>query len=151
MEKILVGKKDFGKTIDVTDPGFDKDAQNRVNNIPFVEGKYKCYAIFSDDKEKVASICIEPDYMAEPVDFSYIQIGTILVGSGMAGFFSDKPDYTEDQWADLLLRMEEHIGSTYIMENGFFSESGNGSGIFPVYVAKNKHGVAVSSKIDFIS
>lgn len=150
MEKILVGKKDFGKMIDVTDPGFDKEARDRVNNIPFIEGRYNCYAI-TDDKDQVVSICIEPDYMEELVDYKYIQIGTALAGSGMVGFFSDKPDYTEDQWADFLLRMEDHIGSTYITDYGFFSESGIGTGVFPVYIAVNKQGVAVSSRIDFVS
>ena len=65
----------------------------------------------------------------------------------MAGFFIDKPDFTDEEWnafCDML-----HNENAWMVDYGFFSESGYGDGSYNVYVG-HKDGEVVEVFIDFI-
>lgn len=155
-----VGMKHFGPYVDITDPGYDKnEICCRMNDIKIVEGDYTCIIwkltekFERDDGEeitdtRVARIGIYLDGII-PFQEDLEQIGEIGVDAGMAGFFMNKPDYTEDQWQKL-------CDSTYdgklawIKPEGFFSDSGYGDGGYPVVAGKNDAGEITSLEIIFI-
>ena len=58
-------------------------------------------------------------------------IGSIGVDAGLAGFFHDKPDYTDEQWSVFCSTIA--CGEAWVKEEGFFSSSGIGDGEYDVY------------------
>ena len=62
------------------------------------------------------------------------EIGSIGVDAGLAGFFMNKPDYTDEQWTEFCESIRE--GDAWIKDEGFFSSSGNGDGCYGVYAYK---------------
>ncbi len=159
MNKVLIGKKEFGSTMDVTDPCYNRDVWCRINELPFKEGTYRCSVYVASNEEtdgwgeRVASIWIEPDMPVELKKSAYKQIGSIGVDSGMAGFFTNKPDFNDQQWqelVDLICQNESKGERAFVTEDGFFSSSGYGDGSYPVYAVKNKDGVIVAMYIKFL-
>ena len=62
------------------------------------------------------------------------EIGSIGVDAGLAGFFMNKPDYTDEQWTEFCESIRD--GDAWIKDEGFFSSSGNGDGCYGVYAYK---------------
>ena len=50
------------------------------------------------------------------------KIGDIGVDAGLAGFFHNKPDYTDDEWAAFCDRVRH--GDAWLIKEGFYSSSG---------------------------
>lgn len=148
MKEIICGKKTFPNKIDITDPCYSRNVWCRINDYEIPAGEYKCYIKEKSDKEtggwgkRVAKIGIRK----EKAD-NYTKIGYIGVDAGLAGFFFDKPDYTDDQWNELCNMVRN--GNAWIVDYGFFSESGYGDGSYDVYVG-HKDGEVVEVFIDFI-
>lgn len=66
-----------------------------------------------------------------PPQKSMKEIGVIGVDAGLAGFFMNKPDYTDEQWHDFCESIRK--GDAWIKDEGFFSSSGYGDGCYPVF------------------
>lgn len=136
-----IGIKSFGEKIDITDPCYEKNTWCRMNGIKIREGEYRCIVYIQENKskcpvtgkeiesERVSMITIHQGGV--PAHKYMKQIGTIGVDAGMAGFFENKPDYTDEQWEEFCEKVRE--GNAWITDEGFFSESGYGDGCYPVY------------------
>ena len=76
------------------------------------------------------------------------EIGTIGVDAGLAGFFWNKPDFTDEQWDDFCDSMDDNQ-STYLDKNmGFWCSSGYGDGNYGVYAIKEDNEI-IALKICF--
>jgi hypothetical protein len=75
------------------------------------------------------------------------EIGEIGVDAGLAGFFNDKPDYTDDEWSEFCDSIRN--GNAWIRDEGFFSSSGYGDGCYPVNACRI-NGEIVALEIRFI-
>ncbi len=145
MRRKRIGRKNFHGSVDITDPGYDKDVFCRINNLPIAEGIYDCVVWYqmegSNEKEKqyaysmVGIIGIYRNGEIPPQKKMEL-IGTIGVDAGLAGFFHNKPDYTDNEWGKFIGQLT--CGDVWLTEEGFFSASGYGDGIYPVYASKSR-------------
>ena len=156
-----IGVKHFGRTIDVTDPCHNKDVWCRLNDVKIKEGDYTCRiwrerVVYEwDGKERVSHVVrIIGIYFNDVVPrrdrMEYI--GEIGVDAGLAGFFENKPDYTEQEWkafCDFVYPKGKEYKEAWIRPEGFFSVSGDGDGCYPVLAAKGKDGEVVALEIHF--
>lgn len=147
MTEEIIGYKYFPDKIEITDPCYDKDVWCRINNFPIIPGEYECYIVVANNEEtgswgnRVAKIGIRMDHAD-----TFEKKGFIGVDGGLAGFFINKPDYSDDEWKEFCHKIEE--GNTWIFDEGFFSSSGYGDGSYSVY-AGYKNGKIVEVLIDF--
>ena len=74
-------------------------------------------------------------------------IGEIGVDAGLAGFFMNKPNYNDDEWNDFCNSIRK--GNAWIKDEGFFSSSGYGDGMYPVYAYKY-NGEIIALEIRFL-
>lgn len=82
-----------------------------------------------------------------PQQKQMVEIGSIGVDAGLAGFFMNKPDYTDEQWTELCEATRN--GDAWIKDEGFFSSSGDGDGCYPVYAYK-QNGEITALEIRFV-
>lgn len=75
------------------------------------------------------------------------EIGSIGVDAGLAGFFHNKPDYTDDEWAAFCDRVRH--GDAWLIKEGFYSSSGYGDGCYGVY-AYEQGGEITAIEIRFL-
>ena len=148
MEIKEIGTKRFDGLIDVTDPCYDADSCGRLNGLEFVPGEYSCYVEYDDITEWGERICRIGITAALYKWCEYKLIGCIGVDAGLAGFFQNKPDYTDEQWMSFCDRIKD--GNAWLFDEGFFSSSGYGDGEYGVYAAKGKDGKYVAAYIEFI-
>ena len=149
MNYIEYGTKTFPEKIDITDPCYDKTVWCRMNDFEISPGKYNCYVTELDDEEtgnwgdRVSRIGIR-----KAKGDIYRRVGSIGVDAGLAGFFINKPDYTDKEWSKFCGR----CGSdrAWNIKEGFYSESGFGDGSYSVW-AGYKNGKVVEVYIDFIT
>lgn len=157
LTKEFIGRKYFGPKIDITDPCYDRDTWCRINNIDIVEGEYYCYVWNSDESyesngekheyTRVGRIGIYLDNYI-PSNNELFKLGTIGVDAGLAGFFMDKPDYSDKQWTEFC--NELGMDDAWIRPEGFFSSSGYGDGVYPVYATYDDNGKIIAVEIVFI-
>jgi hypothetical protein len=143
MRRKTIGYKEFNGNIDITDPCYDKDVWCRINNIHIKPGNYKCLVWMNTDKGKcdgepyvdthVGIIGIYLDGVI-PTQKDFSEIGHIGVDAGLAGFFVNKPDYSDSEWSKFCDSIRD--GCAWVIDEGFFSESGYGDGDYGVYVNK---------------
>ena len=145
MRKKLIGRKHFEGLIDITDPCYDKDVWCRMT-ATVKAGTYECRVWrdtekhqFGDEEYTYKTVGIIGIYLDGyiPQQKKMENIGSIGVDAGMAGFFMDKPDYTDEQWAELCQLVEK--GDAWIIDEGFFSTSGWGDGYYDVYAYKQNN------------
>lgn len=148
-----VGYRDFKGRVDITDPCYNRDVWCRMNSVEIAKGRYLC-AVWKNDKPtdsfdrgRIFTIGIYLDGKV-PEHETMEKIGQIGVDAGLAGFFYDKPDFTDKEWGDFCDRIG--CGHVFIETDSFFSSSGYGDGMYPVYAAKNEAGEIVSLEIRFI-
>lgn len=123
------GQKEFGNTVDITDPCYDHDVWCRINSVPIVPGLYDC--TYSNEEGRVSSCCIYHSSLSQmPSDVTYI--GNIGVDAGLAGFFTDKPDYNYEEWTEFCSHLS-FKDEGWIVRDGFCSSSGWGDGCYDVY------------------
>lgn len=135
LTKHLIGTKHFEGVVDITDPCYDKTVRCRMTTT-VRNGEYDC-VIWCDEDGDVAIIGIYQDGVV-PSRQAVKKIGTIGVDAGLAGFFMNKPDYTDEQWSEFCEFVSE--GDAWIKDEGFFGTSGYGDGVYPVYAHKLKDG-----------
>lgn len=78
------------------------------------------------------------------------------VDAGLFGFFDNKPDYTENEWNDIL--NSEILNSNFGVAtednvfkcNGVWSSTGYGDGLYPLYYLEDSDKAAYALKIKYI-
>lgn len=152
----VIGQKEFPGHVDITDPCYKRDVWCRMNDVPIREGLYTCIAwyhtenIVTDGRSlKVRRVGILGIYLDGriPPQRNMEQIGTIGVDAGLAGFFRNKPDYSDEEWANFCTMISK--GSVWLTDEGFYSHSGFGDGCYGVYAQKVNQEI-VALEIRFI-
>lgn len=157
-----------GETIDITDPCYDKNVWCRINDVKVKSGTYLCYS-YIDEKEILgwgkrpwANEIILPEYKDKGV---WYHLGNIGVDAGLAGYFVNKPNFTDKEWLELCKYMEyddsgnnenfaKGLWETFLVNDpllnykGFYTESGAGDGGYEVYAMKDGDEI-VGLRIDF--
>lgn len=158
-----VGKMYFNGTIDITDPCYDNDAWCRMTE-NVVAGEYLCLIWVAKESykeneithcptQRVGSIGIYLDGII-PKQHDMREIGEIGVDAGVAGFFQNKPDFSDKQWCDMCNIMRD--GNAWIQDNhdglceGFWSASGYGDGVYPVYAFYDDNNQITALEIRFM-
>lgn len=133
-----VGELVLGDKLDVTDPCYNKDVWCRTT-VDCKPGAYTGYAKFSDEREwgtRVASLSIYKDNIPCSINDMECISSNIGVDSGFAGFFNNKPDFSDEEWYELCDKTED--GNAWCMFNGIFSDSGYGDGCYELYANKDR-------------
>ncbi len=172
LERNFVGQIKLGKTVDITDPGYDKDVWCRMNNVKIKPGIYNCYSYIGESKGWgkrvwINQIVIDDDEDSAATEEkirigrSWRTIGIIGVDAGLAGFFDDKPDFGYDKWDEFCEWMWdknnchnlEDVKESYIRSfddrDGFWTESGAGDGCYSVHAIRNNKRQIVALEIRF--
>lgn len=68
------------------------------------------------------------------------EIGSIGVDAGLAGFFHNKPDYSDEEWSAFCDRISR--GDAWLTEDGFYSSSGYGDGGYGVFAYQQDDEIA---------
>lgn len=155
MNRKKIGTMNFHGSVDITDPCYDKNVWCRMNDVKIKDGDYDCCIWivqyrdeqpdgFIDAYDVVSIIGIYHNGVVPYEDM--MEIGKIGVDAGLAGFFHNKPDYNEEDWRKMCSICER--GHAWIIDNGFFSISGDGDGLYSVYADK-KDGEITALEIRF--
>ena len=150
-KNVLVDTIHFKGPVDVTDPGYDRDVWCRINDLQVEEGDYDCIAVLAD--EGLWGICVKRIgiYLDGkiPRRRAMKYVGNIGVDAGLAGFFMNKPDFTDEEWIRFCDEMISD-GCAWTIDDGFFSESGYGDGSYDLYGHYNENGVLDALELVFI-
>ena len=90
--------------------------------------------------KRVKNIAIFKDNNMLPLD-EMDTIGTISVDSGLAGFFNNKKDFSEEEWEKLCKTIEK--GDAWALYDGIFSNSGYGDGVYAVCTSHDRTAFAI--------
>ena len=147
----------FHGSVDITDPCYNRDVWCRMTDVKIRNGVYTCIAWHHKDKgtfdngepycyDVIGIIGIYLDGVI-PCQKDMKEIGSIGVDAGLAGFFHNKPDYTDDEWAAFCDRVRH--GDAWLIKEGFYSSSGYGDGCYGVY-AYEQGGEITAIEIRFL-
>lgn len=157
----LAGSLDIADDkIDITDPCYDNSVWCRTQK-PIIPGRYNCYAgEGSKWGRRVYSLILLADGFGLDGRYDVQSVANIGVDAGLAGFFVNKPDYSDDEWDRICEYIFKQDGSGQtkkfwiVDENsplkckGFFSESGVGDGVYLLYEVKHR-GKIIGYKLEF--
>lgn len=155
---IKLGRKKFDKVLEVTDPCYNAGSYGElmVRNISPGEYLIVCEINEESDGNLITMLALlNTDYFSELTWDDTISapewdcLGSIGVDSGLAGFFNDKPDYSQPEWVELtnelygekkpnkvkvLLPKELSPleSSVYETQEGVFCNTGIGDGCYPL-------------------
>lgn len=140
-------------TIDITDPCYDSDTWCRINNIPIEKGEYVVLVEINDFGRVQSITLIAEDVDEDDVNIQEVNKGCIGVDAGLAGFFENKPDYSDDEWHEICDYIENQDFGLAETDNpfkcnGVWCESGWGDGEYPVTQLRYK-GKIVGYRINF--
>lgn len=93
----LIGKKYFKGKVEVTDPCYDKDVWCRMTTDDVKAGNYNCIIWRGNSRIGIIGIYLDGKI---PSQKTMEKIGTIGVDAGLAGFFMNKPDYSDKEWCE---------------------------------------------------
>ena len=138
-------------------PCYNRDVWCRMTDVKIRNGVYTCIAWHHKDKgtfdngepycyDVIGIIGIYLDGVI-PCQKDMKEIGSIGVDAGLAGFFHNKPDYTDDEWAAFCDRVRH--GDAWLIKEGFYSSSGYGDGCYGVY-AYEQGGEITAIEIRFL-
>ena len=159
LRPVHIGQRYFNeRPVTVTDPGYDDDVWCKIDNVKLKPGVYNCIAwkgryYYTDENgkrhsyQRVFCCGIYLDGVGIPNREKMEEIGFIGVDAGLAGFFQDKPNYTDEQWQSLCNEMYDK--DALIVDEGFFTSSGYGDGEYPVFAYKNGAGEIAALEINF--
>lgn len=149
-KKQVIGKKYFYGTVDATDPCYNHDVWCRMNGIPVCDGEYDCVIWKTQEPDEPSRVARIGIYLRGivPVQDKMECIGEIGVDAGLAGFFMNKPDYSDAEWVALCDLLSN--GDAWIRSEGFFSSSGYGDGGYDVCAYKQPDGRASALEIVFL-
>jgi hypothetical protein len=153
--------------VDITDPCYNKDVWCR-HTTEVMPGTYNCYTYIGEDKDWgnrcwITQIVIadgdESDIAEDRIcsGRSWRSIADIGVDAGLAGFFNHKPDFNDDEWHEFCNMMRKHRANENAIDalihhfktgDGFWTESGCGDGMYPVYAIREK-GKIIALEIRF--
>lgn len=159
--------------ISATDPCYDADVYCRMDNIKIVPGTYECYIQRWDcgewgDRVARVMIMLKGDALTKQklgntfTSRSYRMIGTIGVDSGTAGFFQNKPDFTEKEYEKYVHKAmfpsnDPNTWKKCVMYSqpkknacGFFATSGYGDGVYAVHAIRNDKRKITAVEIRFM-
>lgn len=105
------------------------------------------------EKEEIKNRCFAiemhcPGYKFTQNSPEWKEIGEIGVDAGLAGFFWNKPDFSDDEWDAFCDKLDDDKVAYLDKNMGFWCCSGYGDGIYKVYAVKDK-GEIVALKICF--
>lgn len=155
MRRQKIGTKHFEGIVDITDPCYKKGTWCRTE-AQVKAGEYECHIWKHTEKyewngKEVKDVRVGVIgiylYGIIPPQRSMEYVGDIGVDAGLAGFFMNKPDYNDDEWDEFCDSIRD--GHAWIKDEGFFSSSGYGDGIYPVYASKADNEI-VALEIRFI-
>lgn len=156
MKRKKIGIKNFHGSVDITDPCYNRNVWCRMNDVKIKEGDYTCIVWYQTERGEfkgktyackvVGIVGIYLDGIIPPQK-NMEEIGSIGVDAGMAGFFHNKPDYSDDAWITFCNITRR--GDAWLMEEGFCSSSGYGDGCYGVYAWKT-NGEITALEIRFI-
>lgn len=142
---VLIGEITFTEDqITATDPCYGPEDGVSISIVP---GTYACHALKDDDGMVFASRIVLDGCDDEAHDDLWESIDYIGVDAGLAGFFQNKPDFSDKEWRvfceELMdtdrLNKGTSADSTYFFEDesepsakGFFTSSGYGDGEYEV-------------------
>ena len=118
-KKTVHATKFFKKEVEITDPCYPKEYELTRDRIamPIKTGDYECVTWkhiedgdFHHERVMIIGIYlngVEPDINTAEI------VGTIGVDTGTAGFFMNKPDYTDEEWERRCRRDFESIPGCY--------------------------------------
>lgn len=156
MKKKTIGKMKLQGCVDITDPCYSKDVWCRMNGVKVKPGEYTCVVWYqNEDNTAGDSACkivgIIGIYLAGviPTQKSMERIGNIGVDAGLAGFFHNKPDFSNEEWKSFCDKLWKNDTSAWLDSYGFYSASGYGDGEYDVYAFK-ANGEIVSLEIRFL-
>lgn len=158
--------------VDITDPSYYRHAWGRRNQLGVNPGKYSCYIVQEDYERETCdgesyklfrnsagfiiheSIKDDPSKFREWIDY---YIDRISVDTAIVGFFSNKPDFDEEQWNYICDCRFDHIAGhdQFLFTNdqdgfdGFICDTGDGDGIFNLYAFFNDDYEISALKITF--
>lgn len=152
LAKKIIGWHDFHGSVDITDPGYDKDTWCRKNDVKIADGEYlfvtwiyRKRGKHPDRRVSIIGIYLDGNIPGQ----NYMEdIGLIGVDAGMVGFFHNKPDYTDNEWSNFCNSLGNE--DEWLTEEGFWSSSGYGDGCYSVYATKNEQGIINALEIRFI-
>ena len=155
-----IGFRKLGNKVDVTDPSYDKEVWCRMNDVEILPGMYECFVdIWNNEQthgwgDRVACVGIR---RLNSMGVISKNIGEICVDSGLAGFYEEKPDFTDDDWSEFCDTIHDNYPTIYLHDRelggrlyGFTVSSGYGDGVYPVYATKNSKGQVVGLEIYFM-
>ena len=146
--------------VTVTDPCYRKGTWCTIQNIHVLPGDYDCIKgtireYYNDpvtEKRRwgyrIAECGIYHKDYPNVAKLKQEHIGSIGVDAGLAGFFQNKPDYTDAEWYEFCNALKNK--SELITEHGFCTTSGYGDGCYDVYTYRNDKNEIVGLKIRFI-
>jgi len=141
-------------TIDVTDPCYDKDVWCRKRVVGVLTGTYQCFYHKGEVKnwgERIWSCRIVHKDHLDIVKKRPYKIGNVGVDAGLCGFFDDKPDYNDEEWAELCSKMDINgYPTNYMLPYGCFTSSGLGDGVYDFFAWQNEKGQIVALELRFI-
>ena len=137
-----VGTIELGTKVDITDPCYDKNVWCRMT-VDCEPGEYKGYIEMSDEGDwgmRVATVSIfkgNKIWGIEEMEY----IGNIGVDAGLAGFFNNKPDFSDKEWYEFCNKIEH--GHAWNLYDGIFSSSGYGDGGYNVYANEERNAFTI--------
>lgn len=158
LKSVEKGTFNFDKGIvSATDPCYNDNVWCRLDNIKIKPGKYRCiaYTVEEGIYKGCITICqiVYGDIPAPQDGVKRDLLGTIGVDAGLAGFYQDKPNYTDDEWRDFcskLYPVDGNWADFLINEHGFCTSSGEGDGEYPVYAYYDEKGEIYCLEICFL-
>ena len=146
------------RLVSITDPCYNDNVWCRINGIKIITGDYLCVAwrgrcYYTDENEKRRSYsktfaCGIYLNGVIPDRNEMEEIGDISVDAGIAGFFQDKPNFSDKEWGSFCYAIDA-AGWNLVSKWGFCTESGYGDGCYPVYAHKNADGDIDALEIRF--
>ena len=137
-----VGTIELETKVDITDPCYNKDVWCRMTK-DCEPGKYKGYVEMIDEGDwgmRVSSVSIfkgNKIWGIEEMEY----IGNIGVDAGLAGFFNNKPNFSDTEWYGFCAKIEN--GYAWNLYNGIFSCSGYGDGVYSVYANEERNAFTI--------
>ena len=141
MRRKTIGSIHIDGAVDITDPCYDRDGWCRMTGVKVKPGEYTC-AVWHEKVKGAQStynvVGIIGVYLNGfiPPQKSMEVIGEIGVDAGLAGFFVDKPDFSDDEWDKFCNTLDFEEDDAWLNDLGFYSVSGYGDGGYNVYANK---------------
>ena len=159
LSPVNVGRRDYdSRPVMITDPCYDSSVVGCfMKGVQVKPGNYRCVAwkgrlSYTDGlgkRHRYSRVFVTGVYLDGfvPDMNDGIEFGNIAVDAGLAGFFQDKPDYTDAEWDEFCDKVNNK--NAVILPEGFCTETGYGDGWYPVYKYVNLDGEIVGLEIRY--